>query len=332
MAGTAASVFAEDAKTTPYWWEAAPLLDHAREPLPGRADVVVIGSGYTGLNAALQTVRGGRETLVLDAEDAGFGCSTRNGGQISTSIKPEYAELARRHGSEIAEAIVRTGQEALDWIGDFVAAEGIDCAFKTPGRFHAAHNAAAYEKLARSLAAPGPAGLDFEAQLVPRSEQRSELGSDAYFGGAVFPRHASLDPGRYHQGLLKKVIEAGASVVTSCPATAIEREPDGFSDHHAQRCRAYARGRSGHQWLHRPPHPLATAAADSDRQLRDRDRTSHAGPHRRAAAERSRRQRYPKGRLLLPGLAGSNPHHFWRPGQFSGRPIRAEAARSCMPR
>ena len=83
----------------------------------------MIGSGYTGLNAALQTARGGRHTVVFDAEDAGFGCSTRNGGQISTSIKPAYATLARRHGEARAFGILREGQQSLAWLGEFVPLE-----------------------------------------------------------------------------------------------------------------------------------------------------------------------------------------------------------------
>ncbi|MGI9485753.1 MAG: NAD(P)/FAD-dependent oxidoreductase [Geminicoccaceae bacterium] len=228
MTKAPASIFSDDFKTAPYWWGAASLAELRNRVLPEQTDVLIIGSGYTGLHAALQTARGGRATVVLDAEDAGFGCSTRNGGQISTSIKPAYVELTRRHGARTARAILEDGRDALAWIGEFVAGEGIDCHFKVPGRFHAAHNAAAYEALARSIDEPGPDGLEDEAHLVPRSEQRSELGTDAYFGGAIFSKHASLDPGRYHRGLLNKVIEAGVEVVSHCPVTAIERESGGF--------------------------------------------------------------------------------------------------------
>ena len=49
--------------------------------LPARADVVIIGSGYTGLSAALTTARGGRDVVVLEAGAVGMGCSTRNGAQ-----------------------------------------------------------------------------------------------------------------------------------------------------------------------------------------------------------------------------------------------------------
>ena len=47
--------------------------------------------------------------VVLDAEDAGWGCSTRNGGQVSTSIKPSYAQLRAHHGQETAWRIRREG-------------------------------------------------------------------------------------------------------------------------------------------------------------------------------------------------------------------------------
>lgn len=94
------SLFTDDYKTTPYWREATPALDLPNQDLPTKADVVVIGAGYTGLSAALQTARGGRHTLVLDAENTGWGCSTRNGGQISTSIKPTFEQLSSKYGAQ----------------------------------------------------------------------------------------------------------------------------------------------------------------------------------------------------------------------------------------
>lgn len=217
------ALFSEDFKAEPYWWEASPRPAIEAAVLPAEADVVVVGSGYTGLNAALQTARGGRSTVVLDAEAAGWGCSSRNGGQISTSIKPKYEALSARFGSARAFGILGEGRQALDWIGRFVEAEQLDCDFRVCGRFHAAHNPAQYEKLGRALSME-PAGLESGGHLVPRAEQRSELGSDAYHGGMVYPRHAVLDPGRYHLGLLERVQAAGATVATHCPAEAIRRE------------------------------------------------------------------------------------------------------------
>src|SRR4051812_38383484 len=170
-------LFTDDFKPSPYWWERVPRPVLAETALPVSADVVIIGSGYTGLSAALEIARGGRDTLVLDAEDAGFGCSTRNGGQISTSVKPSYEDLAKRHGAETAFGIVREGQSSLQWVADFVAREQIECDFRVVGRFHAAHSPSQYEALAQRLATQ-PKGLEVEAHMVSRAEQRRELGTD----------------------------------------------------------------------------------------------------------------------------------------------------------
>ncbi|PZR84868.1 MAG: FAD-dependent oxidoreductase [Stutzerimonas stutzeri] len=216
------ALFASDFKAAPYWWDAVPRPELPLSEPPLQADVVVVGSGYTGLHAALQTARGGRRTVVLDAEAAGFGCSTRNGGQISTSVKPSFAELSRRHGKERAFAILKEGRNSLRFVGDFVREEGIDCDFGVVGRFHAAHSPGKYEELARSVDNQQK-GLEVACHVVPRSEQRSEIGSDLYHGGVVYQSHASIDPARYHQGLLARAVAAGAELVPFCPALGIRR-------------------------------------------------------------------------------------------------------------
>ncbi|MBV8455713.1 MAG: FAD-binding oxidoreductase [Acetobacteraceae bacterium] len=214
-------------KLTPYWWDDVPRPELPPLPAPAKADVVIIGSGYTGLSAALVTAGAGRDTVVLDADNAGCGCSTRNGGQISTSVKPDYAELARHYGAERAAAIIREGQNSLAWIEDFITRERIDCNFRIAGRFHAAHSPSAYEVLARQIATQ-PKELTVEAHMISRADQRSELGTDAYFGGVVYARHASVHPARLHQGMLGRAIAAGARVIPHCSALQIQRESNGF--------------------------------------------------------------------------------------------------------
>ncbi len=222
-----AVLFAPGFKTDPYWWETTPRPDLPEETPPQKVDVAIVGSGYTGLSAALQTARAGRETVLFDAEAAGWGCSARNGGQIGDSMKPSYAELVSNYGQERAFAIVKEIQTALAWTGDFIREEGIDCDFKICGRFHAAHQPAAYEMLAKKIANQ-PKGLEVEAHMVPASEQRKELGTDGYYGGVVYPHHASLDPARYHQELLERAQSSGARVFPFCPVTAIARDGEGF--------------------------------------------------------------------------------------------------------
>jgi len=211
----------------PYWWDDTPRPNLPASAPPLRADAVVIGSGYTGLMAALVLARAGRDTVVLDAEQAGWGCSSRNGGQIGTSIKPSFDELAARHGPERALAILKEGHDALAFIADFIEHERIECAFERTGRFQGAHNPKAYERLARLLEAQ-PKELPTGAYMVPRAEQHQEIGTELYRGGCVYPRHAALDPARYHLGLLERAMAAGARIVARCPALAIERNDRGF--------------------------------------------------------------------------------------------------------
>ncbi len=221
------SIFAHGFKSDPYWWEQTPRPEIAQEDLPASVEVAIVGSGYTGLNAAIQTARGGRETLIFDAGDAGFGCSTRNGGQISTSIKPSLAELTKRHGPDLAFDILQEGHRALSWIGAFIDSEGIDCDFKVPGRFHAAHNSSAFDRLARGVK-DQPRGLEVPCHVVSRADQQAEIGSDSYHGGVVYENHASVDPARYHQGLLDRARGAGAMVAAHCKVNAIDKSGDGF--------------------------------------------------------------------------------------------------------
>jgi len=217
------TLFARDAKLVPYWWDDVPRPALPRIAAPATVDVAIVGSGYTGLHAAIQTARGGRSTVVFDAEDAGFGCSTRNGGQISTSVKPSFASLAKRHGPERAFDILKEGQRSLAWIGEFIGSEQLQCDFRVAGRFHAAHNAAKFRELVYAVEHQRK-GLEVAAHIVPRAEQHAEIDTDLYFGGAVYEQHASVHPARYHAGLLELAQHAGAQIVPHCPVTAIVRD------------------------------------------------------------------------------------------------------------
>jgi glycine/D-amino acid oxidase-like deaminating enzyme len=210
----------------PYWTDGLPPASGLAETLPAKVDVLIVGSGYTGLNAAIETVRGGRSTLVVDAGDPGHGCSTRNGGQVGTSIKPSLSSLTQKYGAERAAAIRGEGMTALEWIEERIRAEGIDCDFRRTGRFHAAHSQAKFEGLAADVAGLRKEGI--EVEVVTRADQRREICTDGYYGGLVYPRHAQLQPAKYHRGLLNAALGAEAMVAGQAAVTAIRREGQEF--------------------------------------------------------------------------------------------------------
>ena len=113
-------LFTDDFKAESYWWDTtgsgAAESQESRE-LPREVDVAIIGAGYTGLHTAIQTARGGRSTLLLDAEQVGWGCSSRNGGQVGTGLKPGLDALCRTYGASRGHEIFAEGARSLDWIG-----------------------------------------------------------------------------------------------------------------------------------------------------------------------------------------------------------------------
>lgn len=212
-----------DFKPTPYWWEDMPAAPEDNGVLPDTCDLVIIGSGYTGASAALAAATRGMSVLVLDSDSIGFGCSTRNGGQISTGIKPSLAKLTRKFGAERAQIIRRTGHVAIDHLNAVVEEHQIDCDWSLTGNYCAAHTPAAYEALAEEAEELRRDG-EGDCEMVPRAEQHRYLGSDRYHGGMLTPFFGAVHPARLHAGLVARAHAAGARFVANCAVSAAERD------------------------------------------------------------------------------------------------------------
>ena len=217
----------------PYWWEAAPPKRCTEVPLPDRVDVAVIGAGYAGLSAALTLARAGRAVAVLEAEEPGWGASTRNGGICSGNLKIPIGTLIDRMGLSAARAIYAEGQAARRWLADFIGEERIECGFAMVGRFTGANTPRHYEALAREAERLRKhVGLDVHA--VPRSEQQREIGTDRYHGGEVRGDIGGLHPGLFHAGLVRRVLEAGVRLSSRTRVLAVLREGQDFELHTAR--------------------------------------------------------------------------------------------------
>ena len=208
-------------KPDPFWWEDAPRPDLGSAGIPDRADVVVVGAGFTGLSAALTLARAGRDVLVLEKHRPGEGASSRNGGIASGNLRLGFAGAIRAFGLEHAKRIHAEAREARRDLARFIADEGIDCDWKPVGRFTGAMRPGHYERLARECDLLNT-HLDSGAWMVGRSEQHAEIGSDLYHGGMVLPDIGGLHPGKFHQGLLDRALGAGARVCARSPVEAVE--------------------------------------------------------------------------------------------------------------
>lgn len=216
-------------RETPYWWEglASDTGEASSSPWPARADVAVIGGGYTGLSAARTLAKGGASVVVLERETIGWGASSRNGGQVLTGQKVGTETLFRRLGRERAREIFGASLAAIDFVQGLVAEEGIDCAFERAGHVEAAYKPAHFDALRAHQEFLGRE-LGHEVRLIPREEQGSELGSALYHGLLLDPRSAGLHPGRYVRGLAAAARRAGADLRPHTAVSGVGREGGRF--------------------------------------------------------------------------------------------------------
>ncbi|UXU74542.1 MULTISPECIES: NAD(P)/FAD-dependent oxidoreductase [unclassified Paracoccus (in: a-proteobacteria)] len=172
-----------------------------------RADVVVVGAGYTGLSAALHLAEAGRDVMVLEAHRVGFGASGRNGGQLGSGQRLEVDELERLAGPEAARRLWDMAEEAKALTRALAArcqvpvADGIAHAFRKPAEFD--HARRLIDKLARDY------GYD-RIEPLARDAFRALVPSDAYIAGELDHGAGHLNPLELVLGLARLADAAGA--------------------------------------------------------------------------------------------------------------------------
>jgi glycine/D-amino acid oxidase-like deaminating enzyme len=226
-------IFADDLKTTPYWWEAAAPTEEGSAEVPDRTDVAVIGSGYAGLSTALEWARNGTEVTVFEAVAFGQGASTRSGGQVSGlnvgkgAAGGAKSPVEKALGEERMRQILAGGSEALTTLEAVMEREGIDCSYRKSGRFVGAYTPAHYEVMRQKVEQLNAAG-DAGAEMLPRERQREEIGSDFFFGGTKYERSGQVHPSLLQRGLLDACRRHGVRLCAQAPVTGIQRDGEGF--------------------------------------------------------------------------------------------------------
>ena len=219
-----------------------------------RADVVVVGGGYTGLSAALHMAQAGLRVVLLEAHRVGFGASGRNGGQVGSGQRLEVDDLEPMFGRDTTRRLWDFGNEAKDLVKSLIDTHAIDADW-TPGIAHAVnrprdlpHAFALAEKLDRDYAYPHLHPMD-------AAEFRGWVDSPLYHGGALDRGAASIHPLRYALGLAKAAAGAGAAIHERSEVTRIDHGPKVTvhtaggrvtADHLCLACNGYLGGLDGH--------------------------------------------------------------------------------------
>jgi glycine/D-amino acid oxidase-like deaminating enzyme len=138
-------------KLDSYWLDTAPLFTGgAHGPVEGRADVVVIGAGFTGLSSALTLTRKGASVVVLEAGRVVGEASGRNGGHCNNGLPHDFGALVARFGARQARAFYQTYGAAVDAVERIVREEAIHCDFERRGRLKLAAKPGHFDKLAKT--------------------------------------------------------------------------------------------------------------------------------------------------------------------------------------
>jgi len=190
---------------------AAPLA--AFLPLKGevRADVCIVGGGYTGLSAALHLAQKGYDVALVDAHRIGFGASGRNGGQLGSGQRQDQDWIERAVGVQTAHRLWDMAEEAKALVRSLITEHAMPVKYY-PGLAQACwsdaevrHTHAYADKLRRDY------GYD-QLEQLDRAGIQALVGSTVYKGGEIDHGAGHLHPLNYAIGLAMAAVAAGVRI------------------------------------------------------------------------------------------------------------------------
>ncbi len=209
-------------------WERTAPPAPAAPPLSGevRADVVVVGGGFTGTAAALALAEGGARVVLLEAEGIGHGGSGRNVGLVNPGLwmPPDAveAQLGTAAGARLTTALA----EGPATVFALVERHGIDCEATRTGTLHLAHSPAGLKDLKARLSQYRARG--WPVRLLSAEEAREKTGSAAFHGALLDARAGTIQPLAYVRGLARAARAAGASLHGDSAALSARRDGSGW--------------------------------------------------------------------------------------------------------
>lgn len=188
-----------------------------------RADVVILGGGFTGLGAAISLAQQGLQVVVLEAQRVGWGASGRNGGQALVGFGCDQQVLERLAGQEQARLLFDYSRQGLALLKSRIAAFNIDCQWHD-GAADVAISARQASGLAQQ--AERMARLyDYPLQLWDRQRTAAEVDSPRFVAGLFDPNAGHLHPLRYALGLARVAQQLGVHIYEHSAVRRIQHGP-----------------------------------------------------------------------------------------------------------
>jgi glycine/D-amino acid oxidase-like deaminating enzyme len=211
-------------KNSIFWWETEPVAPGQHLVGSKRADVCIIGGGYTGMWTAyfLKRADPSLEIAIVERSWAGSGASGHNDGYAMTLLDMSHHHLVSRHGAERAGAAHEAVARSVIEIGEFCAEHGVDAEYERNGFVSLATNAGQRWRLERDLEAAEAMGCGDDFSLLEGEEARAVVGSPVVEAALREGRGALLNPQKLARGLARVVGELGVRIHERSPALEID--------------------------------------------------------------------------------------------------------------
>lgn len=193
-----------------FWMDPSP----ARAPLAGdaRADVAIVGAGYTGLWTAwyLKRARPDLDVRIVEARYAGFGASGRNGGWLTGGMAWDPARYAATHGAEATRAFIAAMRDTVPEVIRVARAEGIEADILETAELLVVHTPPQMERLRAEAHERQEWGED--VRLLDAAETAARIRLPGALGALELPGVARVQPGKLVQGLAAAVERLGVPI------------------------------------------------------------------------------------------------------------------------
>ncbi len=213
-------------KAIPYWPDNTPFPEdiHLSRELPSQVDVAIVGSGFTGLSAAITLAKAGVSVVVFEKETIGWGASSRNGGIFSDGLFMGEEALEAKYGREKALAFWQWSIDACDYVEEMVEREKIECDYRRSGEILLASKPSHFEALIKHEAYKEKVYGNAHSQLLDADQIEEEIGSKIYYGGRLNEGGGVLDPAKYVYGLARLAVQNGVLLFEKTEVQRIRRE------------------------------------------------------------------------------------------------------------
>jgi glycine/D-amino acid oxidase-like deaminating enzyme len=203
-------------------WQNAAVEQIAFPPLTDNitVDLVVIGGGFTGLNAARVAAREGLRVCLIEAETIGHGGSGRNVGLVNAGLWLPPDQIKETLGDTRGERLINDLGVGPDRVFDLIKSYEIQCDARRNGTLHLAHSSQAISDLRareeqwKNRGAP--------VTLLDAQTTARHVGSDMYHGALFDARAGVIQPLDYARGLARAAANKGVQIHEKTAAVRIE--------------------------------------------------------------------------------------------------------------